>query len=75
MLTQFFGGKAWFKSMTAWGLIVWATAEAVMGQICEAGILSPDACSSAGAIVSAAGAILAALGIRRAATAPNSPPS
>lgn len=62
-----FGDKPWFKSLTAWGVVLFAAGSAGIGEACgSAGLLSEGLCGSLNGFLTAFGSILAALGLRRA---------
>jgi hypothetical protein len=74
MFSNIFGGKDFYKSLTAWGVILIAGVQA--GE--ATGVVpigtAAAATGSAGAVVKlveALGGLLIVLGIRKAATAPN----
>lgn len=71
MLENLFGGKPWFKSVTAWGIVIFAAGSAAATGACEVGLLSTSACATVMSIVKWTGGILVTLGLRKAATAPN----
>ena len=64
MLNEIFGGKDWFKSLTAWGLFI-AAAGLKYG---ETTLPGAEVVASWMPMV---GTIMTFLGLRRAATAPN----
>ena len=68
-MTGIFGDKPWFRSMTAWGVILFTASEAGIGGACggEAGLLSDATCAWLTSAMSSIGAILTVLGLRRAA--------
>ncbi len=64
MFEKIFGDKPWYKSLTAWGLVVLGAAEAaVLG-----GLIPPEFAK----YVTYVGAAAVTLGIRKAATSANS---
>lgn len=72
VISATFGGKSPFKSLTAWGLVVYAVGDSLVETACgPTGVLPSEACAQLAPAVESLGAILAALGIRKAATAPN----
>lgn len=73
MFKDLFGGKPWFKSVTAWGLVIFAAGSAAATGACEVGLLSSSVCETAMTVVQWTGGILVTLGLRKAATAPNTP--
>jgi hypothetical protein len=38
-LGNIFGGKSWYKSITAWGLVIWVGLEPMVGAACEPDVL------------------------------------
>lgn len=60
-------GKPWFKSMTAWGLVLWVATLAGSEAACSSSLLQPDTCQAIQAISEKVSAVLVALGIRKAA--------
>ena len=70
-LSAVFGDKAWFKSLTAWGLVIGVGGMAVLDQVCTLGFLSAETCATAQKWAGGLGVVLGTLGIRRAATAKN----
>lgn len=70
-LSALFGDKPAYKSMTAWGLVIFVMAEAAAGEVCDAGLISVAACSTVATVLKYVGGVLTVLGLRRAATAPN----
>lgn len=58
--------KPIYKSMTVWGLVLFAGAAPMLDAACQSGALSVDACTAAAVWLEKAGAVLTALGIRRA---------
>lgn len=71
MFEKLFGGKPWYRSWTAWGLVVIAVAQTFVAQTCDLGLLSVTACAAATKYITLIGSGLATLGIRKAATAKN----
>ncbi len=63
MFRQMFGKKSWYHSLTAWGVVILVAAEAAVA----AGLLPPEAAR----YVQILGGVAATLGIRKAASAPN----
>lgn len=70
-VNEIFGGKKWFKSWTAWGLIIWQGGSAMANQACGEGLIGASVCATVVSITTIVGQVLTALGIRRAATAKN----
>lgn len=64
MFKNMFGGKSWYKSVTAWGLILGGAVVSAF----QAGLI-PEKYAIVGGVASW---IVAQLGQRKAATAPNS---
>ncbi len=64
MFEKIFGDKPFYKSLTAWGLILLGAAEAAV----LSGLIPPEFAK----FVTYAGAAAVALGLRKAATSPNS---
>ena len=63
-----FGEKKWYKSMTAWGVILFSAAQAGLGGACGEAMLLPEAtCSWITSALTTVGGILTVLGLRRAA--------
>jgi hypothetical protein len=71
MLKNLFGEKAWYQSVTAWGLVVYAAATAGATAACESGLLSFQTCDSVETLGATLGSVLVVLGLRKAATAPD----
>jgi hypothetical protein len=71
MLQKLFGDKPWYQSITAWGLVIYTIAMAGGNAACEAGLLSFSACDTVESIGGTIGIVITALGIRKAATAPD----
>lgn len=67
MSSSIFGGKPWYESLTAWGVILISVLEGVEA----AGLVPPGLGESVIALGQSLGGVLAVLGIRKAATAPN----
>lgn len=65
------GDKPIYKSITAWGLVLWVGVGAALNQACGVGVLSAELCATIGGWTDGIGQVLTFLGIRRAATAPN----
>lgn len=70
-LSALFGGKPWFKSVTAWGLVVLVGVTSALGAMSDAQLLSPEKVATYSAWAQNIGMVMTALGLRRAATAPN----
>ena len=66
-LSAVFGDRAWYQSLTFWGLAFYVAGSAFIGQICgETGIVSDSVCSTLQSSSDTIGVVLTALGIRRA---------
>lgn len=70
-LSAALGGKSWYKSLTVWGLIIFAGATAGAQEACELGAFSGGVCDNIERWGATLGTVMTGLGIRRAATAPN----
>ena len=65
-INNIFGGKSWYNSFTAWGLILFTAGDAAVGAVCnESSILPVAFCATATAVVKGLGGILTVLGLRR----------
>lgn len=64
-------GKPWFKSLTAWGLLVFFGLTALIDQACAEGLLSHETCATLQGWSRSVGGVLTVLGLRKAATAKN----
>ena len=73
-LRTILGGKPWYESMTIWAGITFTVANVAVVQLCapEVAILSATVCGWLVKSMNMVGGWLALLGIRKAATAPNS---
>lgn len=71
MLDQFFGGKAWYKSATGWGIVIFAGGSAVAKALCEVELVSVETCATLTSAVQWIGGIITTLGLRKAATSAN----
>ena len=69
MLKDLFGGKKWFQSLTAWGLVVLAVGNAAAVALASSGLVSHETATTLTSVVDWVGGVATALGIRRAATA------
>ena len=69
LFKNIFGGKPWFKSLTAWGLIIIGVSEVFIAQACnpEVALLSEGVCGVLVKGMDMIGGLLVALGLRRAA--------
>lgn len=63
LFKNIFGGKPWYESLTAWGLVLLVAAESAL----QSGLIPSEAATW----VTYAGSIAVALGIRKAATSRN----
>ena len=63
LLGQFFPGKEWHTSWTAWGVIVWGAVQAAEGS----GLMPTGLSSSAVGLVEGLAQLAMVLGIRKAA--------
>jgi len=74
-ISAIFGGKSWYKSLTAWGVVLWAGLAPMLSAACgdEASLLPATTCATLSTVATWAGSILTVLGVRKAATAPNAP--
>ena len=70
-ISAIFGDKPWFKSMTAWGLIIFFGGTAMLEQACSEGLIAAGVCAFALKATQTVGSIVGVLGLRRAAQAPN----
>lgn len=66
-LGAIFGDKPWFRSMTAWGLVLFAAVAPVVSEMGAAGLIAPELAASINGWSIKIGAVLAGLGLRRAA--------
>ncbi len=71
MLNEIFGGKSWYKSMTAWATVFLTVAYTLIPALGELGITSPEQTLAFTGWLTKASVPLAILGIRRAAQAKN----
>ncbi len=58
--------KPIYKSMTVWGLVLFAGAAPMLDAACQTGALGAESCAAFAVWLEKAGAVLTALGIRRA---------
>ena len=67
------GDKPVWKSMTAWGLALFAAVPPALDVLCAegTGVLSTETCAMLTTWAQNVGGVLTVLGLRRAATAPN----
>ena len=63
--------KPIYKSITAWGVVIFVAAEAGITQACGGELLGAGLCGTIAAGLKYVGGALTALGLRRAAVAPN----
>jgi hypothetical protein len=69
LFKNIFGGKSWYQSLTAWGLVVLVTAsgvETALADQCAAGALGGFVCAKALPGLQWLGGLMATLGIRKA---------
>lgn len=64
-INRVLGGKDWYESFTAWGLIIWTATEAGAVQICGQGLLPQADCDLIQFWIVKAGQALTILGVRR----------
>ena len=60
-----FLGKAWYRSVTIWGLVAIAAANAGVDAACQLELLHIDNCAWAAGVFDKAGRVLVILGLRR----------
>lgn len=65
-INSLFGGKSPVKSMTAWGLFIYAVGATIITAGVEHGIIGASLGATLGGIVDKLGVVLAGLGLRRA---------
>lgn len=65
MLDQLFGGKVWFKSMTAWGTFVFILAWTAVPALGELGLVTTDVAATLTKWMTVAAVPLGTIGIRR----------
>ena len=70
LVSNIWGDKPWYKSLTSWGLIVFVGATSVLDEACVQGMMSSDVCDIAKGLLSNVGVVLTVLGIRKAANTP-----
>lgn len=66
-MSEFFFGKPWQQSWTAWGVVLYAVATTFVTGASEASLISPDVAAQSNAVLEKVGAVAIALGLRRAA--------
>jgi len=71
MLAKIFGGKSWFKSMTAWGALGLAVAWTVVPGLAEIGVISAETATTLTGMLTKVSSLSAMLGLRKAATTAN----
>ena len=64
-LNALFGGKQWFRSMTAWGLAIFAIGSQAVTALGTNGIITPELTAFLAGHVDTFGVVLGMLGIRR----------
>ena len=73
-ISNIFGGKVWYKSLTAWGVLIWTIAQTAVPAAANVGIISADAAATLTDWMNAIAVPLGALGIRKAAITPDVAP-
>jgi len=68
---KIFEGKPWYRSMTAWAVVILAGAETVVPLAGEMGLADPEQMAALTSYMQKLAAAMGALGIRRAATRTN----
>ena len=71
MLNSILGDKPWFKSMTAWGVLILTAAWTVVPLMGEMGLVTIEVSASMTKWLTVISTPLNLIGIRRAATAKN----
>jgi hypothetical protein len=74
MFAQLFGDKPWFKSLTAWGLLVFFCAQTLVPAAGTQGLIDAEVVKTLMGWMDTAAVLLTGLGIRKAASAPNVEP-
>ncbi len=69
MLSSIFGDKPWYRSLTAWGIILFTAGAGLVAGACEQGLLGVGFCAGAKPIIQAIGAGMTAAGLRKATQA------
>lgn len=67
MFAGIFGDKPWFKSLTAWGLVIFAVVPVAVRAAEQAGLLPAGVGDTVDSIAAKLGPVLAGLGLRKAA--------
>jgi len=65
MLDDLFGGKPWFKSLTAWGTLIFILAWTAVPAMGEIGLISAEAAAMLTKWMTVAAGPLGVIGIRR----------
>jgi hypothetical protein len=71
MLGNIFGGKTWYKSMTAWGVLFLTVAWTIIPEMANLGLITVEGAGTLTKWLTVISGPLNILGIRRAAQAPN----
>ncbi|MHC4224573.1 MAG: hypothetical protein ACYSUN_11330 [Planctomycetota bacterium] len=66
MLDKIFGGKPWFKSMTAWGIVIATVGTVALKTVATSGLVQPETAATLMTVVQWIGAATTALGLRKA---------
>lgn len=66
MLNQIFGGKPWFKSLTAWGIVIAAVGTVALKSVAASGLVDGDTAAQLLLYVQYIAAATTALGLRKA---------
>ena len=64
-LDQFFGGKAWYKSMVGWAILIFVMAETAVPEAGSLGLIDAGTVKTLSGYMSSISAVLGILGIRR----------
>ncbi len=64
-LQALFGGKAWYKSMVGWGVVIFVAGDAAIDQMASLGLVSEGLAATLQAVVAKVDFVLVALGLRR----------
>ncbi len=69
MLSNIFGDKSWYKSLTAWGLVVMAGLTSALTVLCADGVslIGVELCETLTSVFLTVGGVMTALGLRKAA--------
>lgn len=71
MFGKLFGGKSWYKSMTAWAALIFLVAQTAIPAAGDLGIIDFMLSETLMDWMTKGSALLGGLGIRKAASAPN----